>query len=406
MIILRYITREILTTTLVISGALVLFSVGGRFSKYLDQAWNGDFSPNVLFLVLAYRIPEFLTLILPISFFLGALMAFGRLYVDNEMVVLSSGGIGKGKILGHTLFSSGIIAIVVAALSIWIAPHYLAKTQNIFEEQSQRSELNVLAANRFQTLSDGKLMTYFQSFNESRTKINNVFIAEMSTDELSPSDTGQPVSDLKTVLSSADSAEQEQLFVITAKEGEEWNDPDTGRRYLLLHDGYQYVGKPGERNYQELKFETYGYYLQPRDVVRGRSVKLENLPLKRLLEVDHQAYKAEFHWRISLPIMVIIVTFIAVPMSHTNPRQGRFVKMLPAFFLFMSYLGLLVVAKGWVEEQKLSTSVGLWPIHGMYLCLGLALMWWNNGQPNGKMFNSRVSSEVGGERVTRDNHNA
>ncbi|MGI1678517.1 MAG: LPS export ABC transporter permease LptF [Cellvibrionaceae bacterium] len=403
MIILRYITREILTTTLVISGALVLFSVGSRFSKYLDQAWNGDFSPSVLFLVLAYRIPEFLTLILPVSFFLGALMAFGRLYVDNEMVVLSSGGIGKGKILGHTLFSAVIVAIVVAALSIWIGPHYLAKTQNIFEEQSQRSELNVLAANRFQTLSDGKLMTYFQSFNESRTKINNVFIAEMSTGDSALSEAGLLNDDsLKNI--SGNAAEQDQLFVITAKEGEEWVDPKTAKRYLLLHDGYQYVGKPGERNYQELKFDTYGYYLEPREVEHGRTVRLENLPLKRLLDVNHQAYKAELHWRIALPIMVLIVTFIAVPMSHTNPRQGRFVKMLPAFFLFMSYLGLLVVAKGWIEEKKLSASIGLWPIHGVYLCMGFVLMWWNNGQPNGKFLNSRTFSER--ERERRDKQNA
>lgn len=388
MIIQRYITREILTTTLVISGALVLFSVGSRFSKYLDQAWNGDFAPNVLFLVLAYRIPEFLTLILPVSFFLGALMAFGRLYVDNEMVVLSSGGIGKGKILGHTLISSAIIAGIVAALSIWVSPHYLQKTQMIFEEQSQRSELNVLAANRFQTLSDGKLMTYFRSFNESRTKINNVFIAEMSTGEVS---------------TQTQDADEQKLFVITAKEGEEWIDPETERRYLLLHDGYQYVGKPGERDYQELKFETYGYYLEPREVDQGRTVRLENLPVKRLLDVNHQAYKAEFHWRISLPIMVIIVTFIAVPMSHTNPRQGRFVKMLPAFFLFMSYLGLLVVAKGWIEEQKLSTTIAMWPIHAGYFCLGLLLMWWNNGQPTGKFFDDHLSKR---KQSLKENSNA
>ncbi len=388
MIILRYITREILTTTAVISGALVLFSVGSRFSKYLDQAWRGEFSPNVLFLILAYRIPEFLTIILPISFFLGALMAFGRLYVDNEMVVLSSGGVGKAKVLFYTLFSASIVAAFVAVLSIWLGPHYVAKTLEIYEAQAQRSELGVLAPNRFQMLSDGKLMTYFESFNESRTKINNVFIAEMATD--SPNSMVDAVVATAANIKSSE-IDENQLFVITAKEGEEWEDPESGQRYLLLHDGYQYVGQPGQKKYQELKFESYGYLIERREVVPSGRIRLESLPPKKLIETNHNAYKAELHWRIALPLMVIIVTFIAVPMSHTNPRQGRYVKMLPAFFLFMSYLGLLVVAKGWLEEGKLSTSLGLWPFHGLYLLLGFILLWWNNGQPNGKLAWSRKS---------------
>ena len=250
MIILRYITREILTTTTVISCALVLFSVGSRFSKYLDQAWRGDFSPNVLFLILAYRIPEFLTIILPISFFLGALMAFGRLYVDNEMVVLSSGGVGKAKVLSYSLLSASLIAAVVAVLSIWLGPYYVAKTLDIYEAQAQRSELGVLAPNRFQMLSDGKLMTYFDSFNESRTKINNVFIAEMATDS-SNSVVDAVVATAANIKTNP--TDEKQLFVLTAKEGEEWEDPESGQHYLLLHDGYQYIGQPGQKKYQELK---------------------------------------------------------------------------------------------------------------------------------------------------------
>lgn len=378
MIILRYFFREIMVTTLVISFGWLLFTIGQRFGRYLEQAWEGDLSPNVLFTVLVFRIPEFLTLILPLSLFLGVLVAYGRLYVDSEMVVLSSCGFSRRRLIGYTLVPAGLVAAVVALLVLFVSPAGLERVQDILSQQKNRSELEILSANRFQQFSGNEAVIYFQSFNASRDKINNVFIAEMEGGKLLDGN--------------------RELSMITARQGEDWRDPDSGQRYLLLHDGYLYLGQPGEPDYQEQKFDRYGIMLREREAGGYRRLKIENLPTAELLEQTDPGYKAELQWRLSLPLMLIIATLIAIPLSHTNPRQGRFLKMLPAFVLFMVYLALLVVGKGWIEEGKTPVKLGLWWVHGIYLTLAIALLLWNNGKPLGSLFRPKpVRGEAAAE---------
>jgi len=340
--------------------------MGQRFGQYLEQAWNGELSSDVLFSIIAYRVPESLTLILPLSFFLGVFVSYGRLYVDSEMVVLSSCGFSKRRLLTYSLVPASVVAATVAVLALVVSPWGLQQVQTIQIEQKDRSALDILAANRFQVFSKDEAVIYFQSFNENRDRINDVFIAEMAGGSLIDG--------------------HQRLSMMTAAQGEDWRHPQNGERYLMLYNGYLYMGQPGDPDYQVQKFERYGIHLEPKSPERYTRLKVENLPTKDLLGNDHPRYTSELHWRISLPIMVFIVTLIAVPLSHTNPRQGRFLKMIPAFFLFMLYLALLVIGKGWLEEEKTPAVLGLWWIHGIFLALALALIFWNNGQPLGNLF--------------------
>ncbi|MEX1237192.1 MAG: LptF/LptG family permease, partial [Pseudomonadales bacterium] len=85
MILFRYFAREIFTTMLAVAGVVLVISMGWRFSGYLSEAASGLITRDVLFLVMAYRLPGFLELIIPISFFLAIMLAYGRLYADSEM---------------------------------------------------------------------------------------------------------------------------------------------------------------------------------------------------------------------------------------------------------------------------------------------------------------------------------
>ena len=69
-------------------------------------------------------------------------------------------------------------------------------------------------------------------------------------------------------------------------------------------------------------------------------------------------------------------TLMAVPLSRVNPRQGRFLKLLPAILLYMAYLTLLISARGSLEKGNLSPALGLWWVHGVFLAIGLGLLYW------------------------------
>ncbi|MCW8194272.1 LPS export ABC transporter permease LptF [Proteobacteria bacterium 005FR1] len=374
MIILRYFTREVLMSTLVISGGLLLLTVGNRFSGYLNDVINGDLAADMVFVILALRIPDLLMLIIPICFFLSILYAYGRMHMDSEMVVLSSCGFSKLRLLAYTMLPAAIVAAVVTALTLFVSPYTKRQADDIIAQQRNRSELEILTAGRFQPVRKGDNTTYFfERFSDERDHILNVFIAE----EPAP---GDP---------------EGTATVIRAAAATDKIDYGTGDRYLVLSDGFQYVGKPGEPDYQEVKFENLGQFLPARTIATAPIYREEYASLATLLEVDRPDYKAELQWRVSLPMFVFVVALIAVPLSHTSPRRGRFLKIFPGFMVAVFYLGGLTVAKSYVEEGRISVQVGLWWVHGIFLTVGLALLLWNNGHPLGR-FSGRTSS--------RDNH--
>ncbi|MFC6671594.1 LptF/LptG family permease [Marinobacterium aestuariivivens] len=71
--------------------------------------------------------------------------------------------------------------------------------------------------------------------------------------------------------------------------------------------------------------------------------------------------------------MALVVALIAVPMSRTNPRQGRFAKLIPSILLYLLYLTLLGAARSGVEDAETPVAA-LWLVHGLFLALALNLI--------------------------------
>ena len=81
--------------------------------------------------------------------------------------------------------------------------------------------------------------------------------------------------------------------------------------------------------------------------------------------------KQSYKWRLS-PLLVPIVVLLALPLGQVNPRQGRYAKLLPGILLYLLYLALLMNARGAIEDGRLSASVGVWPVHGIFACIAMA----------------------------------
>lgn len=348
MIVFRYLSREVLLTLTAVSGVLLLIIMSGRFIKYLAQAAAGQLDPSVLFFIMGYRLPGFLVLILPLGMFLGILLAYGRMYLDSEMTVLSVTGISDRKILGYTQGSALVVALLVGLLSLWVAPTGVLKTQQLFNEQDAMTEFDTLSAGRFQSLGSGQRVTYAGGLSDDRTQLQEIFITEQAGD-----------------------AEEGRVGVLVAETGRQQMNPD-GSRYLMLYNGFRYDGKPGAADFRVIQYDTYGVLL-PRPEVITEVTDREAMPTLDLVGQTDVRLQAELQWRISLPILVFVVAFFAVPLARVNPRQGRFLKLLPAVMLYMAYLALLISARGWMESGAVPALLGLWWVHLVFAGVGLIL---------------------------------
>ncbi|WP_312256419.1 LPS export ABC transporter permease LptF [Stutzerimonas nitrititolerans] len=370
MIVFRYLSRELLVTLSAVSAVLLVIIMSGRFIKYLAQAAQGLLDPSVLFLIMGFRLPGFLQLILPLGLFLGILLAYGRLYLDSEMTVLSATGMSQRRLLVYSLAPAALVAALVGWLSLGLAPQGIAEVDRLLNQQDSLTEFDTLVPGRFQSLRNGTRVTYTRELSEDRTELAGVFISE-------------------TNLSSA-TGEERGLSVLVAESGRQEVQPD-GSRYLILSNGYRYDGNPGQANYRAIQYDTYGVLL-PKPEVSIELSEREALPTSELFGSDDIRLQTELQWRLSLPLLVFVVTLLAVPLSKVNPRQGRFLKLLPAILLYMTYLALLIAARGAMDKGRIPVVVGLWAVHGLFLAIGLLMLFWEPLQLQRRK--RRASAEV------------
>ena len=130
----------------------------------------------------------------------------------------------------------------------------------------------------------------------------------------------------------------------------------------------------------------------PKPDVSDEVTDRDALTTRSLLDNDDIRSNAELQWRLSLPLLVFIVTLMAVPLSRVNPRQGRFLKLLPAILLYMAYLTILIAARGALEKGKIPPALGLWWVHAIFLAIGLGLLYWETLQL--KLASRRSALEV------------
>ena len=88
LIIFRYLGTQILQVMAAVSLILLVVGLTSRFIQYLGQAVAGELASDVLLLLMLYRLPDFFLIIVPLSFFLGILLVYGRMYDENEMIVV------------------------------------------------------------------------------------------------------------------------------------------------------------------------------------------------------------------------------------------------------------------------------------------------------------------------------
>lgn len=346
MIVFRYLAREVLQSTVAVTGVLLLILVSGRFIKYLSEAASGDLAADVLFEIMAYRIPGFLELILPLGLFLGILLGYGRLYLESEMVVLNACGISQKRLVGYALGPAMLSAGLVALLSLWVSPMGAAETVRIFDEQKSRSQLETLTVGRFQKYSgQNNRVSYTDHIGDDGT-LGRIFLMERTSE-------GLPA-------------------IVVAESGEKSSSGETGQEFLVLKNGVRYEGQPGRADYTETTFGEYGVRLKPPEIISGVT-KASAKPTSELMQSGNQVDQAQLHWRFSLPILALVVTLLAVPLSQVNPRQGRYAKMLPSIILYLVYLTLLSTARSKIEDGKADFFV-LYAVHLVFLGIALNLL--------------------------------
>jgi len=131
---------------------------------------------------------------------------------------------------------------------------------------------------------------------------------------------------------------------------------------MLFEQGYHYIGVPGQSDYRIIEYSEYGV-LVPKPGDRSYPLRVQALSTKELWNSDNPEHKAELDWRISLPVATLVIVMMALPLSQTTPRGGRYSKLALGILLYLIYSNLLGVGKAWISKGIVPYWIGTSWVH-------------------------------------------
>lgn len=357
MILTRYLAKDVLLNTAAVTLVLVLVGISNQFVVYLSRAAGGEIPLGLVLEVVLLNMPFLLSFLLPFGFFIGILLAYGRLYTETEMTVMLACGFNIRRLVWTTMVVGSGIAILCAILTLWTAPASTYRLEYLFAQVRADVLANFVKAGQFQSWGDGRYVVYMGAIDDENRQIKQVFIAEQPKEN----------SDVTELPESI-----ERLSVLTAATGNLWTDPKTGTEYILLKEGNRYLGAPGSAAYTMLNFDEYGVRLPMQEVAMRERVRAQ--PTSELIGSRDAELLAELQWRITLPISIVILAILAVPLSRVPPRKGRFHAVLPALIVMLVYTLGLMLTRTWILEERMSATFGLlWPHVSALILAGVLL---------------------------------
>lgn len=346
MIIERYISKEILFALFGVSLVLLLLVSGNRFMIVLGEAASGGVGAQFVFSILYLNIISQLGFLIPFSYYLATMIALGRLYKDSEMSALAACGVGYRQLVRATFLVGGLSAIVVLVLGLYVSPWAVSEIHKLEQISKQQSDVQAFKSGEFRASDDGRNVVYIESVDIDNARMHTIF---------------------------AHGENKKQSYTIYADSGYQYRDTDTGHRYLVMQNGRRYTGKIGDADYQVVEFERYTLRID-RELVIGKQYNLFGRTTESLLASENPQEIAELHWRIGLPMATFLLGFMAIPLSRSNPRQGRYSKLFVAILIFAVYVNLLGTGKVWLAKGVIPAAAGLWWVHLLVLCLIAAAM--------------------------------
>ena len=325
----KMVAQDLLKTFLAGLSVLVVIIVSRQFVRILDQAISGQVSNETLLSILGLKTIIAISEFLPVALFLAVLMVLGRMYRDHEMEAVSSAGGGSGVIYRAVFLLVFPVSLLAASMSLFAAPWAEARILKLVIHDEETSETRGIAAGKFSEYSQGDLVFYVETISADK-KMHKVFVQSLEHDNTNVS-------------------------VINA-EAARIEDSADGR-YIIFEQGERIKGLPGNLDYVIEQFAEYAVRLDTKTAA-PRPVNMTAVPSEILLQHKTKAYIAEFQRRLSIPMGVLLLSFIAVPLAQISPRGGVYGNMVVGFLIYFSYGNLTRISQGWVTNGAVPTWFG------------------------------------------------
>lgn len=302
-----------------------------RLSRFLSGVGTSmlDMARLILFLQ-----PQLFLLTIPMAFLLSTLLVYGRLNVDNELVILRMSGMNFKGISVPIAVLGTLCFLLNMAVSFYIGPKSGIRLRDeIADIIRSRTPLGI-DEGRFNTTFKDTVI--FIKEKPSENRIRGIFIYDDRNKK-----------DPRVLLAKEGMISMQGGFTIN----------------FLLQDGY--INMVTGDSTTELFFKKYNMVLKLEpDTPARKNADLTPFELiEKMKTAERRQIRAiylELHRRFSLPLLCIVLTFFGPSLSMFAGKTGKLGGLALGLSVFTVYYMFLVYGENLARAGKVSHYVGAW----------------------------------------------
>lgn len=324
---------------------MLVVMFGMTIGELLNDIAKGHVPPGLLGELVLLNMPEVLLTILPLAAYVAIIWVLGRLHRDQEMTVMRASGFNWHLMLRPMLNLLLPIAVVVFIIGIFVMPAASQSAQTRLENAFRTAAEWGLQTGQFHELQNGNLILYVEAVEKDGRTLRNIFIQRRDDD-------------------------REQVWI--AEKGYYWLDEEKGERYLTLENGQITEGGKDTLDFRIVRFSRNDLRLpEPENKSSSNAITLR--PSKDLVFSSLPEDAAEIQWRVSPALGILVLGLLAIPLSHSAPREGRGGRVVLGVLAYTIYANLVYMDRAWIASGAVPPVLGLWWVH--LLTLAVAIAW-------------------------------
>jgi lipopolysaccharide export system permease protein len=348
MIFERAFRRELISTAGAVFTTLFTITITVMLIRILGQAAGGKVASQDVIALIGFAALNYLPVLLILTGFISVLLVVTRSYRDSEMVVWFASGLSLLRWVKPILQFGLPIVALTALLSFYATPWANKESAEFRERFQKRDDISKVSPGKFQESAKADRVFFVESIAGDASKVQNIFV---------------------------NTANGGRSSVVVAKEGTIEIDKN-GDKFLVMSKGRRYDGMPNDPEFRMMEFLRYGVLVDHQQAALAGDTSARSLSTYALLTKPNNFNMGEFLWRLSLPLMCLLLMLLAVPLGFVNPRAGRSVNLMIALLLAVAYSNLVSVFQAAVAQGRMTFLAAWWPIHLAALVAILALFAW------------------------------
>lgn len=340
----RYVLREMLPPFFLSMAVLLLVLFLEKLFRLADLVVSKGVPLLSIVKLLAYAMPSFLVITLPMSLVVASLTAFSRLSSDSEVTAMKASRISLYGMIRPVFIFAVFIFGLTAFTSLTLVPAAnVALKVHVFNMVKSSAVVGI-EPGVFSTSFDG--MVIYVDKMVTLDNMEGVFIF--------------------------DERSVKEPYAIVAKHGKLSADPQSLNVTLALQDGSIHTPTTDDQSYSLMKFAAARLYLDMNSSIAGKGdsgKSLEDMGSGELLQEISKArqegkptypFETELHKRLSIPFACLIFGLIGAPLGIRKNRSGKSAGIAIALLVFLVYYMILGSATNLAQTGTTSPLLAFW----------------------------------------------